>query len=210
MIFRFFCELREEIDPVILQEATDRTVRKYPVFLSVMRTGLFWHYLEKSSLRPVVREEDKEPCSNIYIRNKKKLLFDVTYYKNRINFEVYHALTDGTGAMEFVRELVKNYIYLAHKDEGIVDEEIHDSQVTVEDQEDNAFTKYYSSRRRGKREKKPKAFQIRKPRKERGRLQITEAVLSVKELLAKARESGASITVYLTAVFMCAIHEEMT
>ena len=209
-VFRFFCELREEIDPVILQEATDRTVRKYPVFLSVMRTGLFWHYLEKSSLRPVVREEDKEPCSNIYIRNKKKLLFDVTYYKNRINFEVYHALTDGTGATEFVRELVKNYIYLAHRDEGIAYEEIHDSQVTVEDQEDNAFTKYYSSGHRGKREKKPKAFQIRKPRKERGRLQITEAVLSVKEVLQKAREKGVSMTVYLTAVFLCEIHGEMT
>ena len=27
---------------------------------------------------------------------KKSLLFEVTYYKRRINFEVFHVLTDGT------------------------------------------------------------------------------------------------------------------
>ena len=34
--------------------------------------------------------------------------------KNRINFEVYHALTDGTGAMNFITELVQDYLILAH------------------------------------------------------------------------------------------------
>ena len=42
---------------------------------------------------------------------KKTLLFKVTYYKKRINFEVFHVLTDGTGATEFLKELVKNYLY---------------------------------------------------------------------------------------------------
>lgn len=54
-----------------LQEALDRTIEKYPVFLSVMRKGLFWHYLEKSELRPIVRKEYKEPCSSLYVRDKK-------------------------------------------------------------------------------------------------------------------------------------------
>lgn len=209
-VFRFYCELKEKIEPSILQEALNATIVKYPIFLSVMRAGLFWHYLEKSNLRPVVREEDREPCSNIYVRDKKKLLFEVTYYSCRINFEVYHALTDGTGATEFMRELVKNYLYLAHREDGLVPVELTDKRITVEDQEADSFKKYYSPERRGKREKKPRAYQLRKPAKEKGRLQITEAVLSVKELLEKARKSGVSITVYLTAVFMCAIHEEMT
>ena len=53
-VFRFYCELQEEVDEGILQKALDKTVLKYPVFLSVMRKGLFWHYLEKSHLRPAV------------------------------------------------------------------------------------------------------------------------------------------------------------
>ena len=117
-VFRFYCELKEDIQQEILQKAVDRTLEKYPIFLSVLRKGLFWHYLEQSNKRPVVREEYKEPCSSLYIRDKRDLLFEVTYYKKRINFEVFHVLTDGTGASEFVRELVKNYLYLAHHEDG--------------------------------------------------------------------------------------------
>ena len=64
-------------------------------------------------------EEKKPPCSRLYIPDKKSLLFEVTYYENRINFEVFHALTDGTGAMIFLLELVQNYLILAHPDDGI-------------------------------------------------------------------------------------------
>lgn len=92
----------------------DKTIEKYPIFLSVMRKGLFLALSEQSKLRPVVEEEYKEPCSDIYVRDKKSLLFEVTYYKKRINFEVYHSLTDGTGATLFLRELVKNYLVLVH------------------------------------------------------------------------------------------------
>ena len=118
-VFRFYCELKEEVKEEILQEALNQTIQKYPVFLSVMRKGLFWHYLEKSELRPVVREEYKEPCSSLYVRDKKTLLFEVTYYEKRINFEVFHALTDGTGAMHFLQELVQNYLILAHPQAGL-------------------------------------------------------------------------------------------
>ena len=134
--------MKEEIDPELLQEALNRTVKRYPVFLSVMRKGLSWHYLEKSELRPVVREEYKEPCSCLYVRDKKALLFEVTYYHNRINFEVFHVLTDGTGATEFLRELVKNYLYLAHKDDGLTDVKLRAEDVTVQDQENDGFVKY--------------------------------------------------------------------
>ena len=109
-VFRFYCQLKEKVDGEILQSALDQTMEKYPLFRAVLRKGLFWHYLEQSNKRPVVREEYKEPCSSLYIRDKRDLLFEVTYYKKRINFEVFHVLTDGTGASEFVRELVKNYL----------------------------------------------------------------------------------------------------
>ena len=79
-VFRFYCVLKEPVDSGILQEALNKTIKKYPVFLSVMRKGLFWHYLEKSELRPVVREEYKEPCSCLYVRDKKALLFEAVSY----------------------------------------------------------------------------------------------------------------------------------
>ena len=208
-VFRFYCELKEEVKEEILQEALNQTIQKYPVFLSVMRKGLFWHYLEKSELRPVVREEYKEPCSSLYVRDKKTLLFEVTYYKKRINFEVFHALTDGTGATEFLRELVKNYLYLIHE-EDLEPVELSNQYLTVKDQEDDSFTRYYDPDFPRKKKKKIRAVQIKKGGKGYEELQINEASMSVKELLGIAREKKVSMSVLLTAAFICAIHEEMS
>ena len=208
-VFRFYCELKEEVKEEILQEALNQTIQKYPVFLSVMRKGLFWHYLEKSELRPVVREEYKEPCSSLYVRDKKTLLFEVTYYEKRINFEVFHALTDGTGATEFLRELVKNYLYLIHE-EDLEPVELSNQYLTVKDQEDDSFSRYYDPDFPRKKKKKIRAVQIKKGGKGYEELQINEASMSVKELLGIAREKKVSMSVLLPAAFICAIHEEMS
>ena len=208
-VFRFYCELKEEVKEEILQEALNQTIQKYPVFLSVMRKGLFWHYLEKSELRPVVREEYKEPCSSLYVRDKKTLLFEVTYYEKRINFEVFHALTDGTGATEFLRELVKNYLYLIHE-EDLEPVELSNQYLTVKDQEDDSFSRYYDPDFPRKKKKNIRAVHIKKGGKGYEELQINEASMSVKELLGIAREKKVSMSVLLTAAFICAIHEEMS
>ena len=209
-VFRFYCELKEAIQPEVLQKALNQTIEKYPVFLSVMRKGLFWHYLEKSELRPVVREEYKEPCSCLYVRDKKALLFEVTYYRNRINFEVFHALTDGTGATEFIRELVKNYLCLSHKEDGLENVELTDARVTVRDQEDDSFSKYYNPDLPKRKKKKVHAYQIHKFRKEYEELKVMESTASVQELLGVSRKYGVSMSVLLTAALIYAIHEEMT
>lgn len=198
------------IRPELLQRALDLTVETYPVFLSVLRKGAFWNYLEMSSLHPVIREEYKEPCSRIYIKDKKTLLFEVTYYKKRINFEVFHVLTDGTGATEFLRELVKNYLYLAHQSEGLENVSLLPADVTVQDQENDSFAKYYTKNTKKPREKKTKAYQLKKPRKDNGAIQVRESVLSVKQVLARSRELRVSMTVFLTTVYLMAIHEEMS
>lgn len=209
-VFRFYCTLKEEVNEQLLQKALDQTVEKYPIFLSVMRKGLFWHYLEASDLKAVVHEERGEPCRGIYVKDKKSLLFEVTYYKRKINFEVFHALTDGTGAMEFLRELVKSYLLLVHGKDGIMDCMITDDTLTVNDQEADSFSKHYVKDWKKSKQKKRKAHQIKGVNKEQKRLQITEGIISVEKLLAKAREYQVSITVLLTAVFIYAIHEEMS
>ena len=180
------------------------------MFLMVLRKGLFWHYLEPCNLHPIVKEEYKEPCSRLYIKDKKNLLFEVTYYKKRINFEVFHVLTDGTGATEFLKELVTNYLYLAHKEDGLEQISMLPEDMTVQDQEDDSFLKYYSKEQRRPKEKKIHAFQIRKKKKDGHHLHVHESVVLVQDVLKRSRELGVSMTVFLTAVYLMAIHEEMS
>ena len=59
-VFRFYCELKEDIQQEILQKAVDRTLEKYPIFLSVLRKGLFWFYLERRDIDAFVKEENKD------------------------------------------------------------------------------------------------------------------------------------------------------
>ena len=209
-VFRFYCELKEEVNPDVLQEALNQTIEIFPTFLMVLRKGLFWHYLEPCNLRPIVKEEYKEPCSRLYIKDKKTLLFEVTYYKKRINFEVFHVLTDGTGATEFLKELVKNYLYLIHKVNGLEPVSLLPEDMTVQDQEVDSFLKYYSKDQKRPKKRKLHAFQIRKRKKDGNHLHVHESVVSVQAVLKRSRELGVSMTVFLTALFMMAINEEMS
>nr|WP_294666264.1 DUF6320 domain-containing protein [uncultured Blautia sp.] len=207
-VFRFYCELKEAIDPELLQNALDKTMEKYPLFQMVLRKGLFWFYLEHRDIRPVVKTEKKPPCSRLYIPDKKNLLFQVSYYEKRINFEVFHALTDGTGAMHFLQELVTNYLKQAHPEQNLPSLPEEDDS-TPGDQEEDSFSQYYSSDIPRNSEKKPRAVRLPGERLIHEDMHITEVVLPVKELHDRAKEYGVSITVLVTAMFLCAIHKEI-
>lgn len=207
-VFRFYCELKENVKPELLQAALEKTMEKYPLFQMVLRKGLFWFYLEHRDIRPIVKEEKKPPCSRLYIPDKKNLLFQVSYYEKRINFEVFHALTDGTGAMHFLQELVSNYLKKAHPEQDLPSLPVTDMS-TPGDQEEDSFSQYYSSDIPGNSEKKPRAVRLPGERLLHEDMHITEIVLPVKELHAKAKEYGVSITILITAMFLCSIHEEI-
>ena len=207
-VFRFYCQLKEEVDSDILQQALDRTMEKYPLFQAVLRKGLFWFYLEHSHIRALVKPETEPPCSRLYIPDKKSLLFQVSYYKERINFEVFHALTDGTGAMHFLQELVQNYLILAHPKENFP-EIGRDKKTGRGNVEEDSFSQYYSSDIPKNREKKKAAVKLKGEKLVHSDMHISEVVLSVKEVHQKARSYGVSITVLLTAVMLCSIREEI-
>ena len=207
-VFRFYCQLKEDVDGQLLQLALDITMKKYPFYQMVLRKGLFWFYLEHRDIRALVKEEERPPCSNIYIPDKKSLLFDVSYYRDRINFEVFHALTDGTGAMHFLQELVKNYLVCAHPDAGLPDL-IQEEDTTLSDQEEDSFSQYYSTDLPRVKERKKPAYQLKGELLEQDDMHIMEVTLSVKDTLRAAREYGVSITVLLAAMMICAIHKEV-
>lgn len=207
-VFRFYCQLKEKVDGEILQSALDQTMEKYPLFQAVLRKGLFWFYLEHRDIRAVVKQETEPPCSRLYIPDKKSLLFQVTYDKDRINFEVFHALTDGTGAMHFLQELVQNYLILAHPQDDISRIE-NAEEVTHGDKEEDSFSQYYSSDMPKNKEKKETAVKLKGEKLVHSDMNITEVVFSVKDIHQKARSYGASITVLLTAMMLCSIREEI-
>ena len=207
-VFRFYCQLKETVDGEVLQQALDQTMKKYPLFQAVLRKGLFWFYLERRDIHATVKQEKRPPCSSLYIPDKKSLLFQVSYHNNRMNFEVFHGLTDGTGAMNFLEELVQNYLILAHPGTELPRVE-HEEEITPGDQEEDSFSQYYSSEIPRNKEKKPAAVKLKGEKLVHSDMDITEVILNVKETLAKARSYVVSITILLTAMLLCSIKEEI-
>ena len=206
-VFRFSCELTEPIKEAPLQQALEKTLERFPHFLYILRSGLFWYYLEASDLKPQVHAENTGICSQLFYRNKRHLLFDISYYQNRINLEVYHALTDGTGAVQFLKYLVCRYLAEVHP--GQVSQELADEgfPVPISSGAEDSFRKYY---RPGKKEgDKPLRHAYRLSGTFSDEYIVTEGLTSCREALALAKEHGATLTVFLCALLILSIHREM-
>lgn len=113
-VFRISAEMDHEVDPQLLQEALDATYDRYRLYHAVLRSGVFWYYLQDSDLRPLVTAEELPTCAPIYQADRRTLLFRVMHHRRRISLEVFHALSDGTGASWFLSDLVTAYVGLRH------------------------------------------------------------------------------------------------
>ena len=74
-VFRLTCELKEAVDPGILQTALERTMPEFPFMGCCLRRGVFWYYLDGCSEKPVVVSDDQPALSSLYMRGQRTLLF---------------------------------------------------------------------------------------------------------------------------------------
>lgn len=205
-VFRFYCELNEKINPDYLQVALNKAIEQFPIFRTVMKKGLFWYYLEDSLIQPIVEKESKYPCSSIYDKDVKKLLFRVSYYENRINLEVYHVLTDGTGAEEFLKAIVANYLLIKY--ELPLKEVNLDFDASNYQKADDSYKKYYEKDKK-KNHKGRFAYKIKASKTFKQELKIIEGEMPCKLVLDKAHEYSATITSFFIGILLKAIFEEM-
>lgn len=208
-VFRFACELYETVDPQVLQHALDRTIVRFPFYKSILRRGMFWYYLEESEQRPIVKEENEYPCAPLYNADRPGLLFRVCYYKKRINLEVFHALTDGMGAVHFLRTLVSFYLAEKHPDCTTGKFQLDEYDPSQEQILQDAFEKYYDKDKKVRHKKANHAYRLRGTHLPDNRIGIIEGVLSVKDVLKNAHEYHASMSEFLTAVLLCSVNDGM-
>ena len=206
-VFRFACELREPVDRELLQKALDRTLPEYPFYRSIMKRGLFWYYLEATSRPVTVEEEGDRACAPLYDGDRKSLLFRVSFRGCRLNLEVYHAISDGTGALHFLRLLVCHYLALAHGGGEELPPGLEDGSSRQEKQDDS-FRRYYR-KSAGYRGRTRRAWRFSGEYLPDYRLGVIEGCTSVKAALALAKGYGCTLTVLMVALFIRAIHEEM-
>lgn len=207
-VFRISCTLTEEVDPDTLDEALRHTAAEWPQFQVTLHRGLFWHYFESTDQIPRAKPENKEPCAPLYVPERRnQLIYRVSYFGARINLEMFHAMTDGNGGFLFLKSIVRNYLALRHPDR--LDSVPTPNSASQADLAQDSFKNFYAGTKRQNPERPPKAYHLRGLRLPYDQLQYFEGHLSVREVLARARALGVSLSSYLGASLMLAIYAEM-
>ena len=199
--FRYSALLKKDVDPSVLQKALNKTINDCPSYKMKMGAGLFWNYLELNEKNIIIQEENEIPCEHINFKKNNDYLFKVTYFKNKINLDVFHVLTDGAGASVLLKSLVYNYLILKYKLENDIkyENEINNYQ--------DQYLEYYDPKLK-ELGKGKKAYQI--PGIPNKKINNTyHYIVSVKELKTICKKYQVTITEYLTALYIYALYNSI-
>ena len=202
--FRVSATLTEPVDRVVLRSALDVTVRRFPSIAVRLRRGLFWYYFEELSELPDIREEKSCPLAHSPFSEVRRCAFRVIVYKKRIALEIFHSVTDGTGAIIFLKSLLAEYLTQKHgidipNEDGVLCRLDAPSKDELED----SFLKHSGSIRASRRERT--AYHIDGTPEKDGFLNLVTFMLDADAVRERAHACGVSVTEFLCAAMMRAV-----
>ena len=206
--YRFSVRMTQEVDPAALQRAIDRTMPRFPSFSMRIRRGFFWYYMEKNTAPgPFLREDVSDPCQPFRFQEDDHWLVRFYYYKKRISVEIFHALSDGAGALAFFRTLLAAYL----SERGVVIPE-SGGLLNIEEPPDpeeleDAYSRYaggYAAKRR----RLPKAFSNIGTPEPFYTFHVTMGFVPLEALRAQTARYGCTVTEYLASVLLFVLLEK--
>ena len=204
-IFRISMLMKEPVEEGLLQKALDTVLVRFPTLSVKLQKGVFWDYLNHNNQKLLVQREEQYPCCPLKVGENNGFLLRILYYNCRIAVEVFHSLTDGTGAVEFLKTLVYQYLCLAGKqvenESLILDPDELPNKYEMED----SFDKYYQNMP-ARRSTETKAFHIKGTPLEPFGNNVIHGVMSSSQLNSIAKQKGSTITEYLTSVLIYSIY----
>ncbi len=205
-VFRLAVTYKDPVDPCLLHKALDRVIRRFPSVAARLSTGFFWYYIEEIGHAPEILREEDHPLNRMTFRDIKKCAFRVLYYKNRMSVEIFHAITDGTGGMIFLKTLAAEYVRLKYGEEvpcenGILDINDDPAREELED----SFGRYISPVNPGWKE--PDAYAVKGTPEDDGFMHVVTGIMNSEEIRQKAKSYGVTVTTFLAAVMMKSVYE---
>lgn len=205
-LFRIGATLQRPVNASVLQKALANIVPRFPYYLVHLKAGVFWYYLVRREMTPRVIADSRWPCMSIPTRMRGTYLFRVRAFGRKVSVEFSHIITDGTGALTFLRALLVEYFTLI----GV---EISDScdifrKETIPDGEEyeDAYSRYFSKSVPSPSPKRH-AFRLPYPLLPVGVYRTITGIVPVAELAGQARERGVTVTVFLAAVLAQAFYD---
>lgn len=194
-VFRYSAYLYDEIDSNILQDALNKTLLIFPSFNVNLKKGFYWYYLDENNKKIKVSNENLPICFKLY-KNSDDFLFRVSFYKNKINFEVSHIISDGRGSVEFFKLLLTNYINIRYS----LNIDVNSDNKSQLEKSEDSFLKYY------KKTKLPHNKNIipylYKGKRYKNQTRFIECYLDSNDVLELAHKYNSTMTAFLVSVLI--------
>jgi hypothetical protein len=204
-VFRVSATLNEPVDPPVLQNALNATLKRIPGFAVKLRKGLFWNYFVHTEVTLPIQPDVINPCMEITRKENDGFLLRVRYHQCRIALEIFHALADGSGAMIFLKTLVAEYLkqkgHTIPTGNGVLDCD----EPAKPDEMADSFRPFATGAHVLKREE-PRAYQITGEAIAPHDVILTRGTVPLEELRKLAKSLDSSITEYLTAMLLYIIN----
>jgi NRPS condensation-like uncharacterized protein len=200
-VFRISATLTQAVQPDLLQLALNTTLKRIPNFSVKLRSGLFWHYFVHSNDLLLIREDVSNPCMDISSKKNNGFLIRVRYHGCRIAVEVFHSVSDGSGAMTFLKTLIAQYLnllgYSIPPTEGILD-----CKETPDPSESKDCFQVFAGNSTTRGHPKPRAYHIKGSLLPPYSLNTITGTIPTKAVRSETKKHGVSITEYMVAVYL--------
>jgi NRPS condensation-like uncharacterized protein len=211
VVFRITATLRKPVRFAAIKEAVKITSKRFPYFSVSLGSGLFWYYLEYNNQLPRIQTEEKIPCTAFAANRKNEPLYRILVKENRISVEFIHILTDGGGALEYLKSLLYTYFRLTGNKISSTDGIITPDSPISEDEMEDGYKRFF-------RKKTPppgkltKAWHLPFKLNNKPRLKVIRSEIDLCKLLEVTRSRNVTITEYLVSVYLFSLqkiyHEE--
>ncbi len=197
--------MREPVRYSTIREAVEITSQRFPYFSVSLGSGIFWHFLEFNDKPPRIQAEEEIPCTAFAVNRKNEPLYRVIISGKRISVEFTHILTDGGGAIEYLKSLLFTYLTLTGIHITSPGDIILPGTPVSEEEYEDGYIKFFQ--KLPPPPKLIKAWHLPFMLNERPRLRVLTAEVGVDEILEISRKHNVSVTEYFVSVYFLALQK---
>lgn len=208
-VYRVSMIMKQHVNPQTLQDAVNVVMNRFPTLAVKPRKGIFWDFLEQNEKPFFVKQEKDYPCYPINPKHNNDYLVRVLYYQYRISVEIFHSLTDGYGAAEFLKSLIYQYLMFQGKNLANVHDVLPPNVAPNKYEIEDSFERYYQNTQTSpSRERSESALQITGTTFIPPGVNVIHGVMQASKINEFAKQKGISLTEFITAVLIQAIYSE--
>ena len=203
LVFRVGFYFKENIDVSVLKTAVIDMRERFPSFFANIKKGFFKYYLIHNHNVDIIEKENGY-CRPFDLKSFSKPNIRIIYNENFLAVELFHAISDGYGAMEFLKCLTARYLELKNVNVVYGENVINVKSTAAEEETEDASKKYRT--KKFKVYKLPPAYQYAPLQKSAG-LIVSSRDFSIEKIKARAKKYNASVTQYLQSALHCALYK---